>query len=134
MIKGPDEKLSMGDAFCHPLIRQDDPIRKLRAICDEFLKRSDYAAMYSKVGRPAIEPEILAKALIWQRLRNLSDRQLEEAARFDLRVKFFLGLHVESDGFGWPHPPAGPGRGPTRRGRFWRQWRQVSGYPSPPTR
>jgi IS5 family transposase len=39
------------------------------------------------------------KALVLQRLFNLSDRQLEEACRFDIRYKYILGLQLDDMGF-----------------------------------
>lgn len=39
------------------------------------------------------------KALVLQRLFNLSDRQLKEACRFDIRYKYILGLELNDMGF-----------------------------------
>ncbi|QDR82138.1 IS1182 family transposase ISBch1 [Sporomusa termitida] len=49
------------------------------------------------LGRPAKEPEMLAKILILQYLYNLSDVKVIEEARLNLAYMWFLGLNPEED-------------------------------------
>lgn len=49
------------------------------------------------LGRPAKEPEMLAKLLILQYLYNLSDVRVIEEARLNLAYMWFLGLNPEDD-------------------------------------
>ncbi|WP_188397868.1 IS1182 family transposase [Sporomusa sp. GT1] len=49
------------------------------------------------LGRPAKEPEMLAKLLILQYLYNLSDVRVIEEAKLNLAYMWFLGLNPEDD-------------------------------------
>jgi IS5 family transposase len=49
----------------------------------------------AKQGRPAYEPAMLLKMLLVAFLYNLSERQVEEVANFNLPVKCFLGLAAD---------------------------------------
>lgn len=49
------------------------------------------------LGRPAKEPEMLAKLLILQYLYNLSDVKVMEEARLNLAYMWFLGVNPEDD-------------------------------------
>jgi len=49
----------------------------------------------AKEGRPPYDPAVLLKMLLLAFLYNLSERQVEEVANFNLPVKCFLGLAVD---------------------------------------
>jgi len=49
----------------------------------------------AKEGRPPYDPAVLLKMLLVAYLYNLSERQVEEVARFNLPVKYFLGLAAD---------------------------------------
>ncbi|HAU31358.1 MAG TPA: hypothetical protein DCW46_03575 [Desulfotomaculum sp.] len=85
--------------MCENLFAKNILYQEIRSICDEFIQKIDFTPLYCPDnGRPA-KPEILMKALVLQRLFDLSDRQLEEACRFDIRYKYILGLELNDMGF-----------------------------------
>ena len=49
----------------------------------------------AKEGRPPYDPALLLKMLLVAYLYDLSERQVEEMANFNLAVKYFLGLAVD---------------------------------------
>jgi IS5 family transposase len=49
----------------------------------------------AKEGRPPYDPAVLLKMLLVAYLYNLSERQMEEVANFNLAVKCFLGLAAD---------------------------------------
>lgn len=46
-------------------------------------------------GRPSIPPVILFKATLIQRLKGLSDEEMERVAKYDIEIKHFLGIPIE---------------------------------------
>ncbi|HJX39141.1 MAG TPA: IS5 family transposase [Anaerolineae bacterium] len=49
----------------------------------------------AREGRPPYDPAVLLKMLLVSYLYDLSERQVEEMARFNLPVKYFLGLGAD---------------------------------------
>ena len=82
------------------LIEDDD-------IFEKILKVFDFNFIYDEVkhvycddnGRPPYDPVKLYKATLVQRLKNLSDPEMEYAARYDIRIKHFIGIPIEEFGF-----------------------------------
>ncbi len=76
-------------------------------IFDKINDTFDFNFVYDEVkefysankGRPAEDPVRLFKATLVQRLRGLTDHGIEEAARYDIRIKRFLGLEIDDYGF-----------------------------------
>lgn len=96
-----EQQISWFDSrfVCENLFAKNILYREICQICDEFIQKIDFTPLYCPDnGRPA-KPEVLMKALVLQRLFNLSDRQLEEACRFDIRYKYILGLELDDMGF-----------------------------------
>ena len=96
-----EQQISWFDSrfVCENLFAKNILYREIRRICDEFIQKIDFTPLYCPDnGRPA-KPEVLMKALVLQRLFNLSDRQLEEACRFDIRYKYILDLELDDMGF-----------------------------------
>jgi len=50
-------------------------------------------------GRPSIPPVILYKATLIQRLKGLSDEEMERVAKYDIEIKHFLGIPIEDTSF-----------------------------------
>lgn len=82
------------------LIENDD-------IFEKILKVFDFSFIYDEVehlycadnGRPAEDPVTLYKATLVQRLKGLSDPEMEYVARYDIRIKHFLGIPIQDYGF-----------------------------------
>ncbi len=79
------------------VVPQDHPIRRIRALTDGVLERvsPQLSAMYATIGRPSIPPEHLIKGTILMALYSIrSERQLCERLRYDLLMKWFVGLQI----------------------------------------
>lgn len=82
----------------------DHPIRKLRVLVDTILSEmdADFAALYSRIGRPSIPPERLLRASLLQVLYTVrSERMLMERLDYDLLFRWFVGLNI--DDAVWDH-------------------------------
>lgn len=74
-------------------IPKDSFYYRLRQWAESNVKDEDFDQLFpSSTGRPSIPPSISFVAVFIQLHNELSDREMEEAARFDDRVKFALGL------------------------------------------
>lgn len=82
------------------LIPDDDYFSKID-------KEFDFDFIYDEVkgfycennGRPAKDPVQMFKACLVQRLKGLTDPEMENAARYDIRIKHFLGISIDDYGF-----------------------------------
>ncbi len=97
---GYQAKLLSSNSIYDGLIVEDD-------VFDRINEEFDFDFIYDKVkgvycldnGRPAYDPVILYKATLVQRLKGLSDPEMEYTARYDIRFKHFLGIPIEDFGF-----------------------------------
>jgi len=88
------------DALCERLIPQDSFYRKFREIVWPFIEDDQFESMYCKAnGRPPIPPSLLAMAMVLQFYRDLSDREMERAAMYDIEIKYALGLSIDERPF-----------------------------------
>lgn len=74
------------------------PLRVIRRMADQALAElsSDFDALYARRGRPSIPPEQLIRALLLQVLYGIrSERQLMERIRYDLLLRWFVGLGID---------------------------------------
>src|SRR5262252_6537248 len=99
-MRGSDKR--SGDLFSYvdleQRVRQDHPLRAIRSLTDIALAAlsSDFAALYSGVGRPSIPPEMLLRAMLLQAFYSVrSERQLMERLEFDLLFRWFVGIGVD---------------------------------------
>src|SRR5258707_4748838 len=79
-------------------IPADHPLRPMRAMVDEALKRLSrrFSALYADSGRPSIPPERLMRALLLQVLYSIrSERQLMEQLEYNLLYRWFVGLGID---------------------------------------
>ena len=76
-------------------VRRDHPLRAIREIANAALETlsGDFAALYSRMGRPSIAPERLLRAMLLQAFYSIrSERQLMERLEYDLLLRWFVGL------------------------------------------
>lgn len=68
---------------------------------DKWFRDADYAFLYKDtgLGRPCVPPSLLVKSLMLQNYSNLSDRDLVDAIRYDIRYKYALNLPLNHEGF-----------------------------------
>lgn len=99
-MRGSDER--SGELFSYidleARVRSDHPLRVIREIVNEALGalQSDFARLYSPMGRPLIAPEKLLRAMPLQAFYSIrSERQLMERLEFDLLFRWFVGLGID---------------------------------------
>src|SRR4051812_21725252 len=79
-------------------VRSDHPLRMIREIVNVALKSlsSEFAKLYSPIGRGSIPPERLMRAMLLQAFYSIrSERQLVERIDYDLLFRWFVGLGIE---------------------------------------
>jgi transposase len=99
-MRGHD--LSQSSMFCYvsceDMVPMNHPLRVIRKQADECLESisGNFAALYSRLGRPSIAPERLLRALLLQMLYSIrSERLLMEQLRYNLLFRWFIGLNLE---------------------------------------
>jgi transposase len=79
-------------------VRADHPLRVIREVANTALRSlsSEFAKLYSPIGRESIPPERLMRALLLQAFYSIrSERQLVERIDYDLLFRWFVGLGIE---------------------------------------
>jgi transposase len=74
------------------------PLRVIRQIVNATLvaMSTEFAALYSPLGRESIPPERLLRALLLQAFYTIrSERQLVQRIDFDLLFRWFVGLGLD---------------------------------------
>ena len=99
-MRGADKR--SGELFSYvdleKRVRMDHPLRPIRELANTALSAlsGDFAALYSRTGRPSIPPEMLLRAMLLQAFYSIrSERQLMERLEFDLLFRWFVGLGVD---------------------------------------
>jgi transposase len=83
-------------ATLYDKIPEEHLLKKIDAAVDfSFINRLLEDSYCKHFGRPAKEPEMMAKLLVLQYLHNLSDVRVMEEARLNLAYMWFLGLNPE---------------------------------------
>lgn len=102
MLTPTEHQRSVSDAdqVCESLIPPDSVSRRFRVVVAPLITNAQFAALASPdTGRPAISPALLACATILQFHRTLSDREMARACRYDIEVKYALGLRLDERPF-----------------------------------
>jgi len=83
------------------LIPEDHILHKINQQVDFSFVNEACKDLYSKnLGRPVkYLPEIMFRSAIVQYLNDYSDREMEEAARYNLIIKWFIGIPVEDPSY-----------------------------------
>ncbi|MGB9879423.1 MAG: IS1182 family transposase, partial [Anaerolineae bacterium] len=82
-----------------PVVAEDSFYGRMARFGERLVREEWFREMYSDRGRPSVPPVLLSKVLLLMFYENLSDRQAEERARYDLRWKVALGLGIDETGF-----------------------------------
>jgi IS5 family transposase len=80
------------------IVPEDHFFRKLNEVIpwERFTRKLvKYYRGKARIGRPPYDPALLLKMLLVAYLYDLSERQVEEMARFNIPVKYFLGLAAD---------------------------------------
>jgi transposase len=81
-------------------VPSDHPLRAIRKMVDQALADLSlhFDSLYSRRGRPSKPPEQLIRALLLQVLYAVrSERQLMERIRYDLLLRWFVGLGMDEE-------------------------------------
>lgn len=90
----------LGQQVYDQLVPEDDLLYKINKYVDFSFVNDECKDLYCEDnGRPAKEPEKMFRAEVVQWLRVYSDREMHDAARYDVRVKWFLGIDICDIGF-----------------------------------
>ncbi|WP_199730085.1 IS5 family transposase [Paraburkholderia sp. BL17N1] len=76
----------------------DHPLRPIRLLVNDALKRLNglFSVIYADTGRASIAPEKLMRALLLQVFYSVrSERMLMEQMRYNLLLRWFVGLAIE---------------------------------------
>lgn len=99
-MRGEDQ--GSGDLFSYvdleARVPGTHPLRVIRSIVNDVLEglSSEFAALYSRTGRPSIPPEQLLRALLLQAFYSIrSERQLMEQLDFNMLFRWFVGLGLD---------------------------------------
>lgn len=82
-----------------PLINPDSIYGLMGSWGNRLIQDDDFAELYSETGRPSVSPALLSKVLLLMYHDNVSDREAEERAKYDLRWKVALRLPMHESGF-----------------------------------
>lgn len=80
------------------VVPNDHPLRAIRTMVDAALEAMspELAALYASVGRPSVAPEYLLRAQLIQILYAIpSERRLVEQLRYNLLLRWFVGLPMD---------------------------------------
>lgn len=79
------------------LVPEDHPVRKLHAILDLDFIYEETRKLYSKLGRPSIDPVVLVKFLLIGYLFGIpSERKIEEEIQVNNAYRLYLGLNLSA--------------------------------------
>jgi transposase len=99
-MRGTDER--SGSLFSYvdleARVPASHPLRAIGSIVNNALRElaPDFAALYSRIGRPSIAPERLLRAMLLQAFYSVrSERQLMERLDTDLLFRWFVGLAID---------------------------------------
>ncbi len=84
------------------VVPDDHPLRAIRAMVDAALAQMspELEALYASGGRPSIAPEYLLRAQLVQILYAIpSERRLVEQLRYNLLLRWFVGLPLDQPVF-----------------------------------
>ncbi len=101
-MRGADHQQNHMFSYLSPekRVRQDHPLRVIRAMVDEVLGQLSrrFDTMYAGVGRPSIPPEKLLRAQLLQMLYSIrSERLLMEEIDYSMLFRWFVGLNLDEE-------------------------------------
>src|SRR5665647_2391430 len=91
-IKGKQTTFVYGPEIYEKLVSRDHLLYKINESC---------CNLYSEnMGRPVTNtPEIMFRSAIIQFLYDYSDREMESEARYNIMVKWFIGLNLDDSSY-----------------------------------
>ena len=74
------------------LVPQNHILRRLHAALDLSFVREKVAPLYSRFGRPSLDPELVVRLWILQHFYGLSERQVLDELTMHAGFRWFCGL------------------------------------------
>jgi transposase len=97
MLRNEPKQLSLY-SILYNRIPENHILKRINNVVDfSFINKLLEDSYCKYYGRPAKEPELMAKLLILQYLYNLSDVQVIEETRVNLAYMWFIGINPEDD-------------------------------------
>ncbi|MBE0467380.1 MAG: transposase [Candidatus Desulforudis sp.] len=81
--------------WAKPVVPESSFYGQLAQWSEQLVRDEDFAEMYTGTSRPSNSPALLAKVLLLMYHDDVSDREAEKRARYDLRWKHALGLDLD---------------------------------------
>jgi len=105
--KGKQTTFVYGPEIYEKLVPKDHLLYKINELVDFSFINEECRDLYSEnMGRPVTNtPEMMFRSAIVQSLNNYSDREMESEARFNIAIKWFLGLNL--DDYSYDHSALG---------------------------
>jgi len=98
--EGYQTKFLYSDEIYNRLIDKNSLLESINKEFDFSFINDEVKDVYCEDnGRPSIPPIILYKATLIQRLKGLSDEEMERVAKYDIEIKHFLGIPIEDTSF-----------------------------------
>ena len=98
--EGYQTKFVYSDEIYNRLIDKNSLLERINQEFDFSFINEEVKDVYCEDnGRPSIPPVILYKATLIQRLKGLSDEEMERVAKYDIEIKHFLGIPIEDTSF-----------------------------------
>jgi hypothetical protein len=98
--QGYQTKFLYSDEIYKKLIDKNSLLESINKEFDfSFINEEVKNAYCEDNGRPSIPPTILYKATLVQRMKGLSDEEMERVAKYDIEIKHFLGIPLEDTSF-----------------------------------
>src|SRR5664280_1297600 len=100
-IKGKQTTFVYGPEIYEKLVSRDHLLYKINESMDFTFINEECCNLYSEnMGRPVTNtPEIMFRSAIIQSLYDYSDREMESEARYNIMVKWFIGLNLDDSSY-----------------------------------
>src|SRR5659263_617053 len=117
-IKGKQTTFVYGPEIYEKLVSRDHLLYKINESIDFTFINEECCNLYSEnMGRPVTNThEIMFRSAIIQSLYDYSDREMESEARYNIMVKWFIGLNLDDSSYYYSAP--GPFRDHTSRNKY----------------
>src|SRR5665647_3051680 len=99
--KGKQTTFVYGPEIYEKLVSRDHILYKINESVDFTFINEKFCNLYSEnMGRPVTNtPEIMFRSAVVQHLYDYSDREMEYEARYNIMVKWFIGLNLDDSSY-----------------------------------
>jgi IS5 family transposase len=99
--KGKQTTFIYGPEIYEKLVSRDHLLYKINELVDFTFVNEECRNLYSEsMGRPVTNtPEIMLRSAVVQQLYDYSDREMKYEARYNIMVKWFIGLNLDDSSY-----------------------------------